>query len=701
MIGRVRSARNRFPLSMYLHKSLEKSEVLKSKIPSVPPNQRPAIIFQYCRLLVEGGKIHEAVRELEALRASINQTQGGVSAQNKPIYDLLAVAYLRMGEVENCCSNHNEESCLFPIKGKAIHTRKTGSQKAIEVYKEILAVFPKDIQTQYLMNVAYMTLGEYPHNVPNQYLLKGLGKPSEVEFPEFKDIAIATGADVEGLSGGLSLEDFNGDGWLDILCSSYGLDDQVKYLENDGAGSFINKTENSGLVGVVSGLNMIHADYDNDGDQDVLLLRGAWLGRVGNHPNSLLRNNGDGTFEDVAISSGIFSEHPTQTAVWADFDNDGHLDLFIGNEHNPKDQNNDHPCELFMNQGNGKFLNQADIAGVTVRSYVKGCTAGDFDQDGLIDLYVSVLDGENILFRNKGRTPSGVPQFENVAQKAGVIGPISSFPCWFFDYNNDGFQDLFVADYDLKSASSLAGEMALELIGKKSKLPGAKLYRNNGDGTFKDVSKKAGLDRPMFAMGANFGDLNNDGFLDFYIGNGSPDFRSIVPNLMFLNEEGKSFIDVTVNGRFGNLQKGHAIAFGDIDDDGDQDIYAVMGGAVTGDHYQNVLFQNPGWSNKWLSLDLEGVTSNRGALGAKVEVITIDSAGNENHFHRTVGTGGSFGASSMRMEIGLGEATSVEKLIVTWPNRAHQIEEFSEVELNSHFKIKEGTGTVESVRSSS
>lgn len=693
MIERVRSARNRFPLSMYLHKSLEKSEVLKSKIPSVPPNQRPAIIFQYCRLLVEGGKIHEAVRELEALRASINQTQGGVSPQNKPIYDLLAVAYLRMGEVENCCSNHNEESCLFPIKGKAIHTRKTGSLKAIEVYKEILAVFPKDIQTQYLMNVAYMTLGEYPQNVPPKYLLKGLGEPSKVDFPEFRDIAITVGADIEGLSGGVSLEDFNGDGWLDILCSSYGLDDQVKYLENDGTGKFIDKTEYAGLGGVVSGLNMIHADYDNDGDQDALLLRGAWLGQVGNHPNSLLRNNGDGTFEDVAISSGIFSEHPTQTAVWADFDNDGNLDLFIGNENFSGDPNIDHPCELFMNQGNGKFFNQAEIAGVTVRTFVKGCTAGDYDNDGLIDLYVSILNGENILFRNKGRTPSGVPQFENVAEKAGVTGPISSFPCWFFDYDNDGFEDLFVADYDVKNEGTMAGELALELIGKKSKLAGAKLYKNNGDGTFKDVTKKLGLDRPMFAMGANFGDLNNDGFLDFYIGNGSPDFRSIVPNFMFLNDDGKSFVDVTVNGRFGNLQKGHAVAFGDIDNDGDQDVYAVMGGAVSGDHYQNVLFENPGWNNKWISLDLEGTAANKGALGAKVEVVIADEDGREKHFYRTLGTGGSFGASSMRMEIGLGEATSIKKLVVTWPNQAHQTEEFSGVELNSRYKIKEGSGT--------
>lgn len=692
MINRVKSANDRYPLSMYLHQSLAKGEMIRSQVPNLSPEKRLSAIFQYAQAMLDGGKVQEAITELEVLRNNELQ-RGGVNKNNRPLFDLLAVAYVRLGEVENCCSNHNEESCLFPLKGKAIHTQRRGSEQAIRTYLEILSVFPDDLQTKYLLNLAYMTLGEYPDKVPTQYLITDLGKTSKRDFPAFKEMAIQAGADVLGLSGGVCLEDFNNDGWLDIMCSSYGLNDQLKYLENDGNGKFTDATEKAGLTGVVSGLNMVHADYDNDGDQDALLLRGAWLGKQGAHPNSLLRNNGDGTFEDVAISSGIYSEHPTQSAVWADFNNDGYLDLFIGNEYKNEDPGNNHPSELFINQGNGTFKNEAMAAGVTCLTYVKGCAATDFDNDGLIDLYVSSMDHSNFLFKNMGVSAAGVPQFSDVTDVAGVSGPLSSFPCWFFDYDNDGFQDLFVADYHLKSSSTLAGEMALEMIGQKSKLEGAKLYRNKGDGTFEDVSKKVGLDRPMFAMGSNFGDLNNDGYLDFYIGNGSPDLRSIVPNLMFLNENGKRFADVTVSGRFGNLQKGHAVAFGDIDNDGDQDIYAVMGGAVAGDYYQNLLFENPGWENKWISLTLEGTRSNRNGSGAIVEINVTTKSGKQRSFFQKVGTGGSFGSSSMRLEFGLGDAESINSVLITWPNGSNRQEKIEGVNLNSHYKVVEGSGS--------
>jgi len=174
--------------------------------------------------------------------------------------------------------------------------------------------FPNE-QYKWLINLAYVTLGKHPEKVPNKYLI---GFPNwkleQKDFPRFNEIAMNVGVAVNGLSGGTSLDDFNNDGLIDIFATSYGMQDQVKLYFNNGRGGFIDVIEQAGLTGIVSGLNCIHADYNNDGHKDILILRGAWLGKAGAHPNSLLKNNGDGTFSDVTRSSGLLSYHPTQTA---------------------------------------------------------------------------------------------------------------------------------------------------------------------------------------------------------------------------------------------------------------------------------------------------------------------------------------------------------------------------------------------------
>src|SRR5438045_7948375 len=126
-------------------------------------------------------------------------------------------------------------------------------------------------------------------------------------------------------------------------------------------------------------------------------------------------------------------------------------------------------------------------------------------------------------------------------------------------------------------------------------------------------------------MGNNFGDLDNDGWRDFYLGTGDPNLSTLIPNRMFRNAEGRFFQDVTTAGGFGHLQKGHGIAFGDIDNDGDQDVFEKMGGAVEADHYRSVLYENPGNDNRWLKLKLVGVPSNRSGIGARIKV-TVDSS---------------------------------------------------------------------------
>jgi hypothetical protein len=222
-----------------------------------------------------------------------------------------------------------------------------------------------------------------------------------------------------------------------------------------------------------------------------------------------------------------------------------------------------------------------------------------------------------------------------------------------------------------------------------------KLYKNNGNGTFTNVSVEVGLNEPVTTMGCNFGDLNNDGFLDFYLATGDPSFMSIVPNKMYLNNAGEKFEDVTFSGGFGHIQKGHAVGFGDLDMDGDQDIYAVMGGAYEGDNFQNVLFENPmGNKNNWINIILEGTESNRSAIGARIEV-TIEEDGKERKIYHTVGTGASFGGNSLMAEIGVGRANSIEQLKIQWPNRERSISTFSKVAINRIIKVIEGKKDIE------
>src|SRR5690606_2743621 len=144
---------------------------------------------------------------------------------------------------------------------------------------------------------------------------------------QFTDVAPQVGLDVNDLSGGGIIDDFNNDGYLDVMVSSWFPTHQMRYFVNNGDGSCTEKTEEAGLTGITGGLNMVQGDYNNDGFADVFVLRGAWLNELGEHPNSLLRNNGDETFTDVTHEAGVLSFHPTQTATWNDFNNDGWLDL--------------------------------------------------------------------------------------------------------------------------------------------------------------------------------------------------------------------------------------------------------------------------------------------------------------------------------------------------------------------------------------
>ena len=193
-------------------------------------------------------------------------------------------------------------------------------------------------------------------------------------------------------------------------------------------------------------------------------------------------------------------------------------------------------------------------------------------------------------------------------------------------------------------------------------------------------------------MGCNYVDLDNDGWLDFYVATGSPSLRSVVPNRMFRNAGGHTFQDVTASGGFGHLQKGHGVAVGDLDNDGDQDIYAVIGGAYTGDTFQNVLFENPGHGHRWITLLLEGTEANRSAIGTRVEV-QVETPQGTRSIHRMVSSGASFGASSLQQEIGLGPATAIREIAVSWPG-ADEVQRFADVPLDRTYRVRQGAAAL-------
>ncbi len=384
------------------------------------------------------------------------------------------------------------------------------------------------------------------------------------------------------------------------------------------------------------------------------------MGKTGRMPKSLLRNNGDGTFTDVTEEAGLLSPHPSQTSTWLDFDGDGWLDLFIGNE--TSEAQDPEPCELYHNNHDGTFTECAAAVGVRAIGYVKGVASGDYDNDGRPDLYVSMLNGPNRLYHNDGPDGRGQWHFSEITKVAGVPGPEHSFPTWFFDYDNDGYEDLFVSGYHVDNV----GDIAADYLGKPNKGALPKLYHNNRDGTFSDVTAAMHLNHVYLTMGSNFGDLDNDGWLDFYLGTGNPSFQMLIPNRMLRNAGGQVFQDVTTAGGFGQLQKGHGVAFADLDNDGQQDVFEVIGGAYSGDHYHSVLFLNPGTTNHWLKLKLEGRTSNRAAIGAKIKV-RVTTPNGPRDIYKTVNSGGSFGCSPLRQEIGLGDATAISGVEIFWP----------------------------------
>jgi len=583
---------------------------------------------------------------LDQYRQAFDTARAGVPAAALRMEEALGVAYLHKSGMENGVHRAPGDICLFPLRPGQSYARTGDSERSIAHFLNFLKQKPDDLEVRWLLNLAYMTIGRYPDKVPPAYLIPPAAFASTEDVGRFRDVAPQAGLNVVATAGGVIVDDFAGNGRFDVVTSNFDSCGPLHYFRNNGDGTFTERTSAAGLDSQSGGLNIIQTDYNNDRCKDILVLRGGW--EVPQR-KSLLRNNCDGTFTDVTAASGLAKPATsTNTAAWADINNDGWLDLFVGNE--------DRASQLFLNKG-GSFEDISHAAGVDRVAFTKAVSAADYDNDGFVDFYVSNFNGTNFLYRNNHDNT-----FTEMAQAAGVPGPGHGFATWFFDYDNDGWADLFATSYFTSVDESIRTYLNLP-----HNAAGLKLYRNLGNGSFRDVTKEVGLDKVFMPMGANFGDIDNDGFLDIYLGTGNPSYASLLPNVLLRNKEGKSFVDVTASSGTGELHKGHGIAFADLDNDGDEEIVAEIGGATPGDSHPLRLFENPGHGNDWINLRLVGVKTNRAAIGARVRLTVENEGRGTRSIYRTVGSGGSFGASPLEQHIGLGKSARIVELEIWWP----------------------------------
>ena len=643
----------------------------------------------YTRLAHEELKFGDTDEAIRLVRAVISEGEGAVpDSQIRAAEHTLALASLRKGELENCLRPDGRFACILPLGGQG-QRYPGGAEAAIETLGRLLEEDASDLRAVWLLNIAHMNLGTYPDQVPPRFLIPPSAFGEEGELAPFTETGPEAGIFSLNTAGGVIVDDFDNDGLFDVIISTWDPCGSLSYFHNDGNGLFSDYSLRSGLDQQFGGLNIVQTDYNNDGWLDVLVIRGGWMQGYGRMPMSLLHNNGDNTFTDVTGPSGLGSPaFPRNSASWADFDLDGDLDLFACAESEPDTWMGDpsksasatlYPSQMYRNNGDGTFTDIALSAGVTNDRYCKGSAWGDYDNDGDPDLYVSNFLDDNRLYHNLG---DGT--FIDVAPALGTTGPLESFATWFWDFDNNGCLDIFVAGYGFDIEDVAADRLGLANDGSSPAL-----YKNDCDGNYSEVAKTAGVADVNLTMGANFGDFDNDGFLDFLLGTGFVSYDSLGPNVAYGNTGDGYFQNLTTASGLGHLQKGHGIGFADLDRDGDQDIVVQLGGFYRGDSALSALYDNPGQGNRWVALKLVGEESPRVAIGARIEVVARHPGG-ERRVYLQVDSGGSFGSSSLEQEIGLGNATEVVSVTVRWPSG--RTDTFSDLPIDARLVISEGGG---------
>ncbi len=497
------------------------------------------------------------------------------------------------------------------------------------------------------------------------------------------------------MGSGAAFFDYDNDGDLDLyIVNSAPLPGFVTatpptnvLYRNDWDSGFTDVTAEAGVGHLGYGTGCGTADYDNDGDPDLYVTNFG--------ENVLYRNNADGTFTDVTVHAGVGdSDRWSSSCTFVDYDQDGNLDLYvvnyldydIGKDGEWYDTNgrriysNPRVYEgvsdtLYRNRGDGTFTDVTQRAGVyNDTGKGLGVTCGDYDNDGRIDIYVANDTTPNFLYHNMGDGTfmdlgviAGVAYNEDGVAEGGMGVD-------FGDYNNDGFLDIFVTNFSRETNT---------------------LYRNSSNGIFTDFTYIAHLGDPSFlklGFGTKFFDMDNDGDLDLFVANGhvystvesqSDTLEYAQTDQLFLNMKESPFLDVSEgSGTYFSMKRiSRGAAFGDYDNDGDTDILVVNL------NQKAVLLRNDGGNrNNWLKIKTVGVKSNRDGIGARIEVVT------RSHTQiREVQAGSSYlSGHDLRLIFGLGAEAEAKEVTVTWPSGLEQT--LADVEANQFLIITEGVG---------
>jgi len=515
---------------------------------------------------------------------------------------------------------------------------------------------------RWLLAVLLVESGRGADAVPVSYRFARRQDPWPDAFARrwsFTDVAPRLGVDKRDGAGPSVFADLDGDARADLL--AVGCDTFSRLYLQDGDGGFADVTVEAGLDGLEAGFAANGVDVDGDADLDLFVARYGWSGPG---RNSLLRNDG-GRFVDVTEGSGLEDASGSSFGTaWADFDLDGPLDLFVvngilGDGSVPR---------LYRNRGACRFEDVTEAAGLfdDPRLRALGCAVGDYDRDGDPDLVVNRFgEGASRLYRNRG---DGT--FEDVAARAGVVhAEHAGYVAFLEDLDNDAWPDLLLtclADW----GSVLDGyrHAYVPPPGEPRDVETLKLFRNRGDGTFEHVSARRDVFRPTGTMGANLGDLDNDGLVDVYLGTGNPDIKRLEPNVLYANAGGMRFVDVTDLAGVGHVGKGHGVTLADHDADGDLDVYAPQGGFFHADLTPNALYRNDGGGRSAsLRVRPRGRAPNPFAVGAQLRLET--DAGVQLREIRAVAGFGS--TSELVAHFGLGDARPLA-LSIRWPDGSEQ-----------------------------
>jgi len=457
---------------------------------------------------------------------------------------------------------------------------------------------------------------------------------SQVTFTDVTETA-KVGNSARGM--GAAWGDYDNDGLLDIYVSNY-KDKNILY-QNNGGGIFSDVTDAADVGNTDASADIAWGDYNNDGFLDLFLVNDVGPGYGAK--KVLYKNNGDGTFTNVAKEAGVENIAFGIGVAWSDYNNDGYLDAFVTNNAHVMICDGQ-PNKLFKNKADGTFEDVTDVTGVGDLGNGMGAAWCDYDNDGYQDLYV--LNFDNYDFDPPENTPSilyknnGDESFTRVTDSAGVTNAMGGFGVAWGDYNNDGFMDIFIANL-------------------KDIYPSAKnvLFRNTGDGTFTDVTDSAGVGDDDESTEVTWVDYDNDGDLDLHVVNGGIGVSQAC--ILYRNDENGTFTDVAEETGIRYVGHAEGASWGDYDNDGDMDLYLVNYGEP------NVLYRNNGNSNHWLIVKTVGTQSNRSGIGARVKVVT----GGVSQIREVDGGSGFCSQDSLWAHFGLNSYETIDTLEIRWP----------------------------------